>query len=103
MPYIAPVDRIQYEPWLRDLAKLLAFHNNVGHVNYVITRLLVLWLQERHRINGESLRYVEINDVLGVLAAVQAEFYRRVAAPFEDTKKDANGDCFDAAGRFCVE
>jgi hypothetical protein len=36
--------------------------------------------------------YERLNRAMGVLACVQAEFYRRVAAPYEDQKIAENGD-----------
>lgn len=42
-----------------------------------------------------GIKYKHINDVLGVLGAVTAEFYRRVAAPYEDLKIRDNGDVIE--------
>lgn len=57
-----------------------------GELNYVITKLLIAYAQ--------PLDYQKINDVLGALAGAQAEFYRRVAAPYEDQKIQENGDVY---------
>jgi hypothetical protein len=38
--------------------------------------------------------YGDMNEVMGVLAAVQMELYRRVVAPYEDLKKNESGDVF---------
>jgi hypothetical protein len=38
------------------------------------------------------LRYYHINKAVGVLECIKMEFYRRVAAPYEDTKIEQNGD-----------
>jgi hypothetical protein len=37
-------------------------------------------------------KYFHLNRAMGVLAAIQAEFYRRVTAPYKDTKISENGD-----------
>ena len=59
-----------------------------GELNYCITRLIVDYVRAR----GES--YHVFNDVLGALSGAQAEFYRRVAAPYEDEKCKLNGDVY---------
>jgi hypothetical protein len=38
------------------------------------------------------LRYFHINKAVGVLECVKLEFYRRVAAPYEDEKIKESGD-----------
>ncbi len=57
-----------------------------GHLNFMLTRLLRLYI----RIHG--LSYRTINDCLGALEGAKAEFYRRVAAPYEDEAIERNGD-----------
>jgi hypothetical protein len=46
----------------------------------------------KHYFEAEGGRYQQIAEVMGALAATQAEFYRRVAAPYEDRKIEENGD-----------
>ena len=57
-----------------------------GELNYAITRLCIRY------INQHGLSYAVCNAVLGVLSAVPRELYRRVIAPYEDIKKEENGD-----------
>lgn len=57
--------------------------NMEGNMNYILTRLL-------KKCYGDS--YAEINDAMGMLECVKHEFYRCVAAPYEDQKKYDNGD-----------
>lgn len=57
-------------------------------MNYQITELC------RRYVALHGLKYQTINDILGALSGAQAEFYRRVAAPYEDTKIAANGDVY---------
>ena len=59
-----------------------------GPLNFQITKLIKNYIE----ING--LCYQNINDVVGALECAKAEFYRRVAAPYEDTKIEENGDVY---------
>jgi len=38
--------------------------------------------------------YAEMSAVRGVLADVSSEFYRRKMAPYEDMKREENGDVY---------
>jgi len=82
MPYIT--DQKKWELQNR-------YAENPGELNYQITRLLV-----RYR-NTKGLSYQTINDVLGALEGAKAEFYRRVAAPYENIKISTNGDVYAAS------
>jgi hypothetical protein len=84
MPYIPQEDR-----WdLRPVSSSRAL--SPGELNYQFTELCKLYL----RTNGTS--YGRINDVIGALEGAKQEFYRRVAAPYEDEKIKENGDVYDA-------
>jgi hypothetical protein len=86
MPYITQEDRPQYDDVLETLIELLKEkppESVDGHLNYVVTRVI----KEVY-----PLRYYHINKAMGVLECIQHEFYRRVAAPYEDTKIEQNGD-----------
>lgn len=61
---------------------------NVGELNYVLTTIANDYFQR----NG--MNYRAVNDVVGALRCAEAEFYRRVAAPYEDKKIEANGDVY---------
>lgn len=61
-----------------------------GELNYQITQLL----DEYVRTHGKS--YATLNDVLGAVEGAKLEFYRRVAAPYEDVKARLNGDVYSA-------
>ena len=41
---------------------------------------------------GES--YKTINDIVGALEGAKAEFQRRIVAPYEDKKRQINGDVY---------
>ncbi len=86
MPYITQEDRPQYDKVLAELIGLLKEkppESVDGHLNYVVTRVI----KEVY-----PLRYYHVNKAMGVLECIQHEFYRRVAAPYEDTKIEQNGD-----------
>ncbi len=86
MPYITQEERPQYDEVLEELIGLLKEkppESVDGHLNYVVTRVI----KEVY-----PLRYYHINKAMGVLECIQHEFYRRVAAPYEDTKIEQNGD-----------
>ena len=79
-------DRPKYEEALGDLIATLKaqpVENIDGELNYIITRIL----KETY-----PLRYFNLNRAVGVLECCKLEFYRRVAAPYEDTKIEQNGD-----------
>ncbi len=86
MPYIKPEKRGKYE---EAIGKLVSIFRSLppeevdGEINYVITRIL----KEVY-----PLRYYHINKAIGVLECIKQEYYRRVAAPYEDQKIKENGD-----------
>ena len=86
MPYIKPGNRAKYDRVLRDLVEILKAlppEEVDGELNYVFTKLL----KEIY-----PLRYFHINKAIGVLECAKLEYYRRVAAPYEDTKILESGD-----------
>jgi len=86
VPYIKPERRKKYEKVLGELIsilKSLPVEQVDGELNYVITKIL----KEVY-----PLRYFHINRAMGVLECIKQEFYRRVAAPYEDIKIKESGD-----------
>ena len=80
MPYIKPKDRFRLATTLNPLT--------AGELNFQITEfLLQYWNDEPHS-------YQRINDCLGALEGAKAEFYRRIAIPYEETKIKENGDVY---------
>ena len=59
-----------------------------GQLNYAITCVL------KDYIESNGLSYDTINDIVGALEGAKLEFYRRVAAPYEDKKIIENGDVY---------
>lgn len=80
MPYIQGYQREYFEPHCPAAT-------TPGELNYQITCLIKKYL-------GEDLSYSLINDVVGALEGAKLEFYRRVAAPYEDEKIQYNGDVY---------
>lgn len=84
MPYIKQQARLEVN---EDL------YNNrpadPGELNFAITQLVYRY----YKMHGG--RYQQVNDVLGALEGAKLEFYRRVAAPYEDTKIKENGDVYE--------
>lgn len=81
MPYIRKDERA-------DMIENAEEPANAGQLNYMITRILLDYF------NGKGARYQQINDILGALEGAKLEFYRRVAAPYEDKKMEENGDVY---------
>jgi hypothetical protein len=96
MPYITPSQRLALDEPIDRLAEALVEQAHclegeaavAGLLNYAITRLA---LQAVHRRHGR-LRYWLVALLTGVLHTVADEFYRRLAAPYEDRQKDRHGD-----------
>jgi hypothetical protein len=59
-----------------------------GELNYAFTKLIDGYLAQK------GLTYAHINDCLGALEGAKLEFYRRVAVPYENDKRAANGDVY---------
>lgn len=85
MPYIKQEQRDPLDPFIEDLVRVSGA--SAGELNYIITRLI--WIT-----SSFDPCYTTYNDMLGVLEAVKQEFYRRVVAPYEDRKREENGDVY---------
>jgi hypothetical protein len=59
-----------------------------GELNYVLSKEVDSY------ITRKGLGYAAINDVMGVLACLSQELYRRVAVPYENEKAITNGEVF---------
>lgn len=86
MPYIKSENRKKYEKVLRelvDILKALPPEEVDGELNFVVTKILK---------TVYPLRYYHVNKAIGALECIKLEFYRRIAAPYEDTKIRESGD-----------
>jgi len=86
LPYIKSGNRNKYNTILKELVetlKALPPEEVDGELNYIVTKML----KEIY-----PLRYFHINKAVGVLECIKLEYYRRVAAPYEDSKIQDSGD-----------
>lgn len=89
MPYIKKADRDKFEIGSEGATAGIYFNAETkGELNYCITLLIKDYLERK----GKS--YDSINDILGALDGASKEFYRRIAAPYEDKKCKENGDVY---------
>lgn len=61
---------------------------NAGELNYQLILMVTNY------ISRVGLKYSTLNDIMGALEGCKLEFYRRVVAPYEETKRTQNGDVF---------
>jgi len=61
---------------------------DAGELNYTITSIL------NEYTSTKGLSYQTINDIIGALEGAKMEYYRRVAAPYENSKIALNGDVY---------
>lgn len=90
MPYVKQEDRDQVDRAIDNLvAQMRDFTEDEieGILNYSITRLL----NEAMTKDGHW-RYKKINRAVGVLECLKMEFYRRLAAPYENAAIRKNND-----------
>ena len=93
MPYIKDDDRYDNEGVAGTARRLLkpqseAIPETPGELNYQITCLL------KDYMTCNLLSYQTINDIVGALEGAKLEFYRRIAAPYENDKIEENGDVY---------
>ena len=92
MPYITQHRRRcldeQFGDSILDLVDIGKYVDSTGELNYVLTKIV------KGYFDSHLANYAAINDVLGALDGVKAEFYRRVAVPYEEAKIKANGDVY---------
>ncbi len=86
MPYIDQNHRPVIDKAISELPTVMT----EGEMNYAITQIL----DRRLQFHGTS--YATINMLMGVLECAKFELYRRIAAPYEDTKIETNGDAYHA-------
>jgi hypothetical protein len=81
MPYLMKEDRDNLD--VRGLKP-----NKGGELNYLISKMLNDFIAMR------GLSYSAVNEAMGALESAKLEFYRRVAAPYEDKKAIENGEVY---------
>ena len=89
MPYIHQSDRAKFEKALEPLfADIKEFGLTPGEMNFIITTIIKDWLDKGPK------NYTSYNSMIGVLECAKQELYRRMIAPYEDMKKEDNGDVY---------
>lgn len=86
MPYINKRDRGRFKDALKLIDSAIVFDE--GELNYLFTEIAILYLYHH------DPKYKTINTVVGALECCKQEFYRRLAAPYEDAKITENGDVY---------
>ena len=93
MPYIVKSKRDLLDSTIEQLHKLLVDlelddpqNNFEGAMNYTITKLITMCYT--------TPSYREVNDVVGLLECVKQEYYRKVAANYENQKEFENGPVY---------
>lgn len=93
MPYIVQESRDVLDQEIDKLSQLVNHKtpsgvvNLEGNINYTVTKLLKNVYTKDGRLN-----YDKVNRIVGVLECIKLEFYRKVAAPYEDQKEFENGE-----------
>lgn len=64
------------------------------YLSYLNYKKIVEGKKDEKGFVGTANNYKDYNEVIGVLECVKQELYRRLIAPYEDKKKDENGDVF---------
>jgi len=83
MPYITEMNK-------RKLAhRDNQYPETAGELNYCFTKLIIGYLK------AKGTNYQHINDVVGALEGAKLELYRRLVAPYEDTKIELNGEVYN--------
>lgn len=96
MPYIPPQHRKELDPLIDELAQRLTQQAKemgydgafAGLLNYACTRLALQVV----RLQFGRLRYWLIALLTGTFKNIADEFYRRLAAPYEDRQMAQSGD-----------
>ena len=89
MPYIEPSSRATIDHYIEAITACLVGQDKIeGRFNYAISKIIAGGLK------SEGTNYSNINKLIGVLECAKLELYRRIAEPYEDEKKEANGDVY---------
>ena len=86
MPYISKDERERFRDFIDPLIdELINNKYTPGQVNYIISKLIWSLFDERPS-------YTKGNELLGILNAVNLEFYRRRLVEYENEKMIESGD-----------
>ena len=93
MPYIKENYRKQFEEGIQELKTKIDLIHDIdkaskdGLLNFIITKLLLEVYPEEN--------YHTYNEIIGMLECCKLEFYRKMAAPYEEVKERENGKVWD--------
>lgn len=91
MPYIEQDRRKELDSYVDLLVSALEGPMvglySAGEINYAITRML-------YKIWTAGPSYTTAAQLVGILETLKLEFYRRVVVPYEDAKREENGDVY---------
>lgn len=88
MPYIKQEERNRFQPALDPLLEEVLNGSSLtpGDLNYLVTKLCHAYMQRK------GLSYTHLSDVMATLTNAAHEFYRRKVVPYEEQKREENGD-----------
>lgn len=86
MPYVDEGRRKHLDPHIKEVMIRLT---GPGDLNYAISRMA------NHLVKRLGKSYLTLDSTRGAINDAAAEFYRRVVAPYEDEKRQVNGDVYD--------
>lgn len=85
MPYISEERRERIQ---------LPYVSDVGELTFVVDKLAEELLWKETGYDWDKVSYELLAKIDGALGLAQAEFRRRIVAPYEDVKIEKNGDVF---------
>ena len=83
MPYIKKENRAHFDEVIHKISSNVTCE---GDLNYIFTSLI------HKEIEKKGLNYQTANNLIGMLECCKLELYRVIAAPYEDIKKQENGN-----------
>jgi len=86
MPYIRLAGRNRLDNGLHTMLQYMPVE--AEELNYVLTRICDTY------INTKGKNYQNLNEVVGVIECMKQEIFRRLIVPYEDEKKNLNGDVY---------
>ena len=89
MPFIDQASRALYAPGIKAITDRIPEDSRhaKGDLTYIITEIL-------HQHFGESLRYTDHADIIGILECAKLEFYVGRTHEYEKKKKLEHGDLY---------
>jgi hypothetical protein len=95
MPYIKPERRTEINNFVGnnagDLFDIGYYElKTPGELNFALTTIISGYLEAK----ASPVNYQLLNEIMGVIGCVKAEFYRRLVVPYEIRKEQENGDVF---------